>query len=194
MSHRIPVTVVTGGQGSGKTALLNHWSDSEGLDGVVVLSHSLAGLRHRPARQINESVFVHEAGCMCCAVRGDVVQALQGLFMEALHRKTPVFSQVVIETSGRADPATFKYLVQYERFLADRYRFAGCLAVVDARCGGSTLAQIRRADALLLGKTGAASPSRHAQTRRLLRQLNPKAICHTWQSLPALAGLFDRAG
>lgn len=131
MSTRIPVTVIAGAQGSGKTALLNHWSARSELNGAVVLSHSLAGLNHPRAYQVSESVYIHEAGCLCCAVQGDLVLTLQRLFLDALHRKIPVFTRIIIEASGRADPATFKYLVEYERFLADRYVYAGCLALVD---------------------------------------------------------------
>lgn len=256
MSRRIPVTVIAGGQGSGKTAVLNGWDSNAELADAVVLSHSLAGLSYQRAYQVNESVYVHEAGCLCCAVRGDLVLTLQRLFMDALHRKIPVFSRIVIEASARAEPATFKYLVEYERFLADRYVYAGCLAVVDAthrlpvvpaadalaasgfgftrrmnvadantkapagagenigrdkdtmiddrasdsRVGVSmatrandqvALSQIRSADVLLLTNTDQASPSQLAQARELLRSLNPGAVCHSVQTLPDLARLFE---
>ncbi|NYT76814.1 hypothetical protein H0A71_07405 [Alcaligenaceae bacterium] len=131
MSKRIPVTVIAGGQGSGKTAVLNGWNAISGLSNVVVLSHSLVGMDYQRAYQVNEGIYIHEAGCLCCAVRGDLVQTLQRLFMDALHRKIPKFSRIVIEASAGADPATFKYLVEYERFLADRYVYAGCLTLVD---------------------------------------------------------------
>ncbi|KAA0888525.1 GTP-binding protein [Pusillimonas sp. ANT_WB101] len=131
MSKRIPVTVIAGGQGSGKTAVLNGWNVTSGLSDVVVLSHSLVGMDYQRAYQVNEGIYIHEAGCLCCAVRGDLVQTLQRLFMDALHRKIPKFARIVIEASAGADPAIFKYLVEYERFLADRYVYAGCLTLVD---------------------------------------------------------------
>lgn len=229
MSKRIPVTVVAGGLGSGKTAVLNGWDATSGLCDVVVLSHSLVGMDCQRAYQVNEGIYIHEAGCLCCAVRGDLVQTLQRLFMDALHRKIPKFSHIVIEASANADPVTFKYLVAYERFLADRYVYAGCLTLVDvtqrlpdsqsprvlatsglgfARVTKAAdantdvindadaadrvaLAQIQTADVLVLTHTDQASSSQLARARSVLQLLNPRAVCHTVQTLPGLGSVFE---
>src|SRR3546814_165468 len=95
--------------------------------GTVVLINELGdiGLDHARVLHLSDKVVLLDSGCLCCAVRGELVGALRQLFLDALHKRIPSFSRVIIETTGIADPAPVIYTLRYDHFLAEPYLYGG---------------------------------------------------------------------
>ncbi|MGH6742221.1 MAG: CobW family GTP-binding protein, partial [Bradyrhizobium sp.] len=103
---RIPVTVVTGFLGSGKTTLIRELLRTpEGANTAVVINEfGEVGIDDALLRASSDATVLLGNGCLCCTVRTDLQESLRTLFAERAQGKVPSFQRVVIETSGLADP------------------------------------------------------------------------------------------
>src|SRR5262245_1736525 len=106
-AERSPVSVITGFLGSGKTTLLNSLLQrSEMADSAVIINEfGDVPLDHLLVEPVAGEPVVLPSGCVCCAVRGDLENAVRRLLVQRDHREVPSFSRILIETSGLADPA-----------------------------------------------------------------------------------------
>lgn len=201
MAGKIPVAVLSGFLGSGKTTLLNRYlrEQPEDASSTMVLINEVGaiGLDHRRVRRLSDKVVLLESGCLCCTVQGELVDTLRELFLQALSRAIPPFSRMIIETTGIADPAPVRYTLRYERFLQERYAYAGCLVVVDALHGMRHLRERREAvqqvvlaDALALSKTDLASEDDREALQSALAGLNPSAPLHVLSEGQRTADIF----
>ena len=134
VKSRIPVTLVTGFLGSGKTTLINAALSSPDLAKTVVVVNEFGevGLDHQLFASSSDSVVVLENGCLCCTVRSDLVGTLNSLYHARQAGEIPTFDKVVIETSGLAEPGAVLQAFLSEPTLEGLYRVAGVLTLVDA--------------------------------------------------------------
>ena len=182
--ERIPVTLLTGFLGSGKTTLLNRAIRHPSLARTVVVVNEFGeiGLDHALISASNDHIVVLENGCMCCTVRGDLLATLEALHVARCAGGMLPFDQVVIETSGLADPTPILQALLSEPTLERHYRMAQTIATFDAINGAATLAchdesvrQLAVADRILITKLDlpAAAPladteAAHSAALRLL--------------------------
>ncbi len=179
----IPVTVLTGFLGSGKTTLLNRLLERPEMAKTAVLINEFGevGIDHLLVRRIDETVVLLNSGCICCTVRGDLVEQLSGLHARR-GGEVPEFDRVMIETTGLADPAPIIHTLMAAPEVAGLYRLDGIVTTVDLVVGGNTLdrqpeavKQAAVADRLVLTKADIADPVRIEELRARLFRLNPGA-------------------
>jgi G3E family GTPase len=180
-SSLIPVTVLTGFLGSGKTTVLNRLLQRIELAATAVIINEFGeiGLDHLLVERASEDFVVLNSGCLCCTVRGDLITTLRDLFLRRVRGEIPEFQHVVIETTGLTDPAPVLHTLMTDPLVAARYRLDGVVATVDAVNGMSTLdshaeavKQAAVADRILLTKQDLASSDQVAAVTARLRALN----------------------
>jgi G3E family GTPase len=183
----LPLTVLTGFLGAGKTSLLNRLLKDPALAGTAVLINEFGeiGLDHLLVEKISDDLVLLPSGCVCCTMRGDLIDALERLLRDLDNRRANL-TRVVLETTGLADPAPVLHTVMVHPYLVMRYRLDGVVTVVDAVNGLATIEQhpeamkqAAAADRLALAKTDLLdTPERRATAdalRARLKRLNPAA-------------------
>ena len=184
----IPLHVVTGFLGAGKTSLINRLLNSAALaDSLVIVNEwGEIGLDHLLFEAIEGEVISLNSGCLCCTLRGDLVDRLNDLIDRRDAGTIAPFARVILETTGLADPAPILLALAADPRLAARFRVAGVTTLVDAVNGEATLAahgeaqrQAALADRIGLAKSDLVAADersvRLAAARAALRALNPVA-------------------
>ena len=203
---RIPIALLTGFLGSGKTTVLNHLVQQPELRETLVLINEFGeiGLDHLLVAPGRDDVVIEmSSGCLCCTIRGDLADTLRDALWRFARGGRTWFNRVVIETTGLADPAPILHTLMMEPMIARRYRLDGVITTVDAVNGMDTLdrqfesvKQAAVADRLLLTKVDLAEAEAVERLEQRLRALNPTApILYARQGVvdPAIldAGLYD---
>jgi G3E family GTPase len=180
----LPVNLITGFLGSGKTTLLQRLLRAPQLANTAVLVNEFGevGLDHLLLEPVDGETVLLQSGCVCCTIRGDLADAIRGLYSKRERGLVPAFGRLAIETTGLADPAPIVSTLMAEPVLRHHFRLGSIVATADAVNGLAHLAehpesvkQAAIADRLVITKTDIADPKDATRLRLALRRLNPSA-------------------
>jgi len=192
---RVPVTVMTGFLGAGKTTLIRRFLESPEGQGtaVIVNEFGAVGIDDALVRDSAEQTVLLGNGCVCCITRSDLQLALRQLLIDRERGLVPGFARIVIETSGLADPAPILQTFSTDRALGGEFHIDVLLAAVDAVNGEANLKttaearkQVILADRLVISKSDLAGAAEVKLLIRHLQELNPRAAIDV-----AVAGALD---
>ena len=169
----IPISILTGFLGSGKTTILGHLLRQPGFSRTAVIINEFGevGLDHELVEASEDSFIELKTGCLCCKIRTDLAQTLQDMLQRRDEGNCSPFDRIVIETSGLADPAPILQTLMTDTSIAGRVVLGGVVTTVDTVTGATTLEredisqkQVAVADRIVLTK-GLRSPRCSAALR-----------------------------
>jgi G3E family GTPase len=176
---RIPVTLVTGFLGTGKTTLLNRLLNEAHGKRMAVIENEFGEVSIDDALLVdsNQTVFKMSNGCLCCTINGDLVATL----LDLVERRSE-FDHVVIETTGVANPGPVIQTFIVNEDIAETFELDAVVTLVDAKHlekhfeSKECKAQIAFADIVVLNKLDLVSEEEALATERRIRELNSLAF------------------
>jgi G3E family GTPase len=190
---KIPVTVLTGFLGSGKTTLLNRILSEHHGKRIAVIENEFGeiGIDHDLVIGAEEEIFEMNNGCICCTVRGDLIRILRTLM-----KRRDRFDQILIETTGLADPGPVAQTFFVDDEMRDGLTLDGIVTLVDAKHvvdhiedSQEVQKQIAFADVLLLNKIDLVSPSELENLEERIRRMN--SACKIYKTQDAAIGIEE---
>jgi G3E family GTPase len=179
MTARIPVTVLTGFLGAGKTTLVNRILSENHGKRIAVIENEFGevGVDHELVIGADEEIFETSNGCICCTVRGDLIRILG-----QLRKRRDRFDSVLIETTGLADPGPVAQTFFIDEELKEHYALDAIVTLVDARHieqelehNQIALEQIAFADVILLNKIDLVDAAALERIERRVRGISATA-------------------
>jgi G3E family GTPase len=180
----IPVHILTGFLGSGKTTVLNYLVNSAEFSKTLVIINEFGevGLDHILVESTSETIVEMSSGCICCTIRGDLRKTLKDIQSRFFREGKRQFDRVVIETTGLADPAPIIHTIMTSSEIAGHYEMYSVIATIDATCFAQTeqeqfeaRKQAAVADCLIMTKTDLVDEQQQLKIEELVRTMNPSA-------------------
>jgi G3E family GTPase len=181
---RMPVIVVTGFLGAGKTTLIRSLLESsEGMHTAIIVNEfGEIGIDQALLSPGSDETVLLGNGCLCCRISNDLQKTCTNLLRERTRGTVPPFERIFLETSGLADPTPILQTFISDRALRDDFHLLGIIAVVDAASFEGTvnhfqecLRQVVLADRIIVTKSDLLSTASVAIVSSKLQQINPSA-------------------
>ena len=181
-ANRIPVSIITGFLGSGKTTVLNHLTRQPGMDSIALIINEFGevGLDNLLVETAIENTLLLENGCICCSVRGDLIDTINDLFAKVRTNVIPNFSRIVIETTGLAEPGPIVNTLSNEPVVATRCRLDNVVTLIDGVQGRmqahkypEAMKQIAQADIGLVTKRDLICAEDASELAAFVSEINP---------------------
>lgn len=172
----VPVMLVTGVLGSGKTTLINHILHGSGGRSLAAIVNDFGAVNIDEAvlAASGRSVIGLKNGCICCSLQGDLLRTLRTVLSHG-----PRIDGIVIEASGVSDPRGIAEAL-YDPILKDAVRLDSVVTVVDAEehdvSDGLWQAQLDAADFVVLSKADRVTDKDVLGVRALLRAMKKTTV------------------
>ncbi|WP_208364884.1 GTP-binding protein [Helicobacter pylori] len=182
---KIPITLITGFLGSGKTSFLSEYLNQIDHQGVALIINEIgqAALDQRilSVQYCGEKMLYLNAGCVCCNKRLDLVESIRAM-LNNYEWRGEILKRIIIETTGLANPAPILWTILSDVFLGVHFEIQSVVACVDALNAREHLTnneakeQIVFADSVLLTKTDLQNDSRALiKLKERIQSINPSA-------------------
>ncbi len=182
---KIPITLITGFLGSGKTSFLSEYLNQTDHQGVALIINEIgqAALDQRilSVQYCGEKMLYLNAGCVCCNKRLDLVESLKAT-LNNYEWRGEILKRIIIETTGLANPAPILWTILSDTFLGAHFEIQSVVACVDVLNAKTHLTnneakeQIVFADSVLLTKMDLQNDSRAlTKLKERIQALNPSA-------------------
>jgi len=184
LAGKIPVTLITGFLGSGKTTLISKLVRHPEMQGAAVVINEVGeiGIDHDLVTLSSENITLLANGCICCSVRTDLQETLRDLFARRRSGELPDFDRVIVETTGLADPAPVVQTLSSDTLLAAQFRLDGLVTLVDAvnaqhqlEHQSEAVKQIALADRIFITKSDLVESASMAALQQAVHAINPGA-------------------
>ncbi|TCI23039.1 GTP-binding protein [Exiguobacterium sp. SL-10] len=169
----IPVQLVTGFLGAGKTTYMNRLLEATDERLLVIVNElGSVNIDEQLIVKMDQEQIELSNGCICCSIQSD----LSKTFYQLASKNT--FDRIVIETTGVADPAPIIQTIYYDDYLRTRFKLTAILTVVDASQMDRELFiegihQIAYADVILMNKVDLVDDATLEQAHERIKALNP---------------------
>ena len=182
--ERIPVSIITGFLGSGKTTLISTLLNAEEMQNTALIINEFGeiGIDNLLVKSSVENTLLLENGCVCCSIRGDLADTIAGLFAQVENKDIPYFDMILIETTGLAQPGPIVQTIETDISVNNRCRFDKVITVVDAtaiyqqiKLHQEPSTQIIQADLVYLSKTDISTTTHIDDAHQIIKRLNPTA-------------------
>jgi G3E family GTPase len=179
---KVPVSIITGFLGSGKTTLLNYLTAQTNMNDIALIINEFGevGLDNLLIESSIENTLLLENGCICCSIRGDLVDTITDLFTKVENGQIPKFNRIVIETTGLANPGPIIHSIRNERLVSKKCELGNVVTLVDGMQGADQLVkyqevkiQISQADLCLISKCDIGLTNKISDLEEELLKINP---------------------
>ncbi len=176
----IPIIVLTGFLGSGKTTFLNRLLKCPGMERTAVLMNEIGavGVDHNLVIGASDDIFLLEGGCLCCQPRGSIAEGVSRLLSVE-----PEPKRIIIETSGAANPYPVLELLSQHPSVPRKLQFPRVITVADSLLGCDVLEkfpeprfQLSAADIVVVTKTDISIRSDRDALENIISKINPTAV------------------
>lgn len=183
IDNRIPVTILTGFLGAGKTTVLNHLIQNYPNKKIAIIENEFGeiGIDNDLIIRPENGIVELSNGCICCTLNEELVEAL-----ERLLNSEHTFNHLLLETTGIAEPDAIALAFLATPDIQAHFRIDAVVCVADAHHLEEILIereearqQLTFADFVVLNKASEVSAERLEELKGILRSANPFATIET---------------
>ncbi|MGJ7547001.1 CobW family GTP-binding protein [Pseudomonas alloputida] len=184
INSSIPIVVITGFLGAGKTTFLRSLIEAGELKKTLFIVNEIGevGLDQQLLKASGaEDPVLLSGGCLCCEMKNDLSYTLRDLYLKWPDGANPPIDKIVVETSGLASPAPVILQLAQDHWLRDRFRLSQVIGVIDCEFGLETLRttelavdQVIYSDTVFLSKQDKVSNEKSLFLTECILKINPR--------------------